>query len=1300
MKIASINTHGLAGQTANNRVKINGIFNFIIKSKFDIVCFQETHLVSETKALIIFKDFVSQGKFYFSNGPNGRSCGVAIWVANHSKCQVIDEMHDQEGRIISILAQIGNININVVNIYAPNNGRERVIFLRDMSNYLFTNVNGSLKGEPVILGDFNFVEDPDLDTDRKGAYARGEAIVGRKQMLDLKNEYGMCDIFRVLNPNIHKYTYFSQGYNSSSRIDIIYCSQFFKSLVTKCDVYRCPQSDHDYVYCQFHTDTALRGPGVWKLNNDILNDNKFKDIFTTFWTAWQQQKGRLGDIQTWWDLGKIKIKSLCREYCRNKRVKQDEHLVSMRQEYTELLDERDRSPDSGVPEERLEYLRTGIMDLESKQMEGTIIRSRIRYREEGEKCSKYFIDLEKRNAVNKTIDSLRSTEGELLIEPEAILKEQVRFYTELYTDEGVDATAQDILLNNLDKELPDSYINKCEGVLSLEEATKAIRALKNNKSPGHDGLSAEFYKTFWDILGPDFIAVSNAAFDKGILTVSQRRGMIVLMFKKGDKLNLKNWRPISLLNTDYKIITKCLANRLRQVLHTIINPDQTCSVPGRSIEQTTSFIRDLIEYVNQKNLPGAIICIDQMKAFDRVDWSFLLKTLHKFGFGPNFIQWVKLCYTDIFSAMHTNGFLSTFFKLERGTRQGCPLSALLYVLIAEVFSVNVRKEDKIRGITLPDGTVTKIDQYADDTTIQISDIDSIESVFSLIRVYELASGCRINMDKTEGLWLGSFKGRRDTPLDLRWTSDSVKILGFHLGNNDTSQLNWKPRVDKFKTILRSWNRRTLSYKGKIVILNSLASAGIWYYSNIVSIPDWAEKQINRESLEFLWNYKKHLVNKHVIKQRLDEGGLGLVDISLKIKAQRIKYISHLFTSRFSDKWQILADYFIGLYRGSCMGRIILKSYIFPRAANIINMPTIYKDCLRAWHSVGVINTKPPSTMAHVLDTPIFLNTGLTLGNKRPLFNADFITNGLRTVGDLINDADEFMEPASCLHRFSIESNAANILLLGRIIEYIPHQWKRALINDQQGYETADYLGVPDPDQKGGVLLVSKFNTRRLYLLMLKKTTRDATVASLRRWKAVFHNDNLTAKQMFSGTHSHNMCNLVSDLQWKSIHRVLTTNRFLNQCELIESAECSLCGNTDETILHTFTSCPNATVFWVKVRPIFNKLVHVGGNPLGTFNICFGFSHLHKRINEKSISLANYLLFTAKHCIWVARCLKKDGKNTDPFPIFRNKIKNRIMEEYVSYSEQGPGSLTIFDNRWCSNKAVCWLDGLNLIHFNM
>ena len=599
MRITTINTRGLADQLNHSRVKINGLCNFIMKSKFDLVCFQETHLNSDTEIQTVFKDLSTEGNLYYTNSPNGRSCGVAIWIANYSNCRVVDEMHDIEGRVISILVQVDDIMFNVINVYAPNKSRERQVFLGDIPNYMFKNIDDSLKGELVILGDFYFVEDPDIDiTDSAW---RGN-IAGNQQILNLKKNYGICDIFRTLNPNIRKYTHFSQRYNSSSRIDRIYVTQLFKSLVTKCDIYRCPQSDHDYVYCNFHTDTAKRGPGVWKLNNTILKHSLFKDKFKAFWSDWQQQRARFDNIQTWWDLGKIKIKSLCRDYCQEKKANQDKLLISLREEYSELMDKRDMSPDSEAPDERLEYLRTEISDLEAKTMEGAIIRSRIQYREEGEKCSKFFVDLEKRKAISKTIDSLRSAKGEILTDPEAILSEQVKLYTELYREEGIDEAAQDIVLDNLDNKLSTDDINKCDGLLSFEEVTKAIKVFTNNKSPGHDGLTAEFYKTFWDTVGDDFIAVSNDAFEKGLLTVSQRRGMIVLLFKKGDNLNLKNWRPISLLNIDYKIITKCLANRLRKVVHVIINPEQTCSVPGRSIEQTTSVVRDLIHYVNQKNL--------------------------------------------------------------------------------------------------------------------------------------------------------------------------------------------------------------------------------------------------------------------------------------------------------------------------------------------------------------------------------------------------------------------------------------------------------------------------------------------------------------------------------------------------------------------------------------------------------------------------------------------------------------------------------------------------------------------------
>ena len=127
-------------------------------------------------------------------------------------------------------------------------------------------------------------------------------------------------------------------------------------------------------------------------------------------------------------------------------------------------------------------------------------------------------------------------------------------------------------------------------------------------------------------------------------------------------LFLRTWRPISLLNIDYKIMTKVLSNRLRTVLPFIINTDQTGAVPGRSIAQSISLTRDIIDYCNHKDIGGAILSLDQAKAFDKISWSFMYKALEKFGFGPNFIAWIKLCYTDISSAVKVNGYLSEYLN--------------------------------------------------------------------------------------------------------------------------------------------------------------------------------------------------------------------------------------------------------------------------------------------------------------------------------------------------------------------------------------------------------------------------------------------------------------------------------------------------------------------------------------------------------------------------------------------------------------------------------------------------------------
>ena len=174
------------------------------------------------------------------------------------------------------------------------------------------------------------------------------------------------------------------------------------------------------------------------------------------------------------------------------------------------------------------------------------------------------------------------------------------------------------------------------------------------------------------------VEVLNFCFCKGLLTESMRLAIASLIYKKNDVELIKNWRPISLLNVDCKIGSKVFATRLRRILPHILSSDQTCSVPGRSIFENLMLIRDTFDYCEMKNLPLALVKIDQEKAFDRVNWLFLEKVLEKMNFGPRFIHCIKTMYTEVSCKISNNGHLSRSITLQRGVRQGCPLSPLLY----------------------------------------------------------------------------------------------------------------------------------------------------------------------------------------------------------------------------------------------------------------------------------------------------------------------------------------------------------------------------------------------------------------------------------------------------------------------------------------------------------------------------------------------------------------------------------------------------------------------------------------------
>jgi len=255
-------------------------------------------------------------------------------------------------------------------------------------------------------------------------------------------------------------------------------------------------------------------------------------------------------------------------------------------------------------------------------------------------------------------------------------------------------------------------------LFTKDELFSALKGLQTGKLPASDSLPTEFYLAFWDELGAFLVLVLKERYHLSVLSDSQREGLLHLLYKD-DKRLPKNWRPICLLNTDYKLASKVITKCLKLVMSSIVHQDQTCGVVGRSIFSSLHLIRDTVDVIDKTDETGILVTLDQEKAFDHIDHEFLMRTLAKFGFGPSFCRWV-------FLSSITMSFLTSFVMvlfllqvfLQRGVRQGCPLSPLLYGLVSEVSSTHIRKCKEIEGFQLrgAGGLQFKISQYADDAT--------------------------------------------------------------------------------------------------------------------------------------------------------------------------------------------------------------------------------------------------------------------------------------------------------------------------------------------------------------------------------------------------------------------------------------------------------------------------------------------------------------------------------------------------------------------------------------------------------
>ena len=402
-----------------------------------------------------------------------------------------------------------------------------------------------------------------------------------------------------------------------------------------------------------------------------------------------------------------------------------------------------------------------------------------------------------------------------------ILQAEKEFYESLYKSRRDGMQRNETYFNYEELPIPRLF-EECkqfgEGFVTLEECSKVLNSFALNKPPGNDGLPVEFYRTFWDSVGKLLVECFHESFIKGEMSPSQRQAVMTLIEKKDqDRCDLKNWRPISLLNVDAKIASKVIAERLKRVLPDLIHMNQSGYIPGRNICDNIRSILDIMEYTKDKNEPGILFFIDFEKAFDSLEWDFLNKCLELFNFGPDFIKWVNIFYKNIQSCVINNGLCSHYFRIERGVRQGDPLSSYLFVTAVEILAISIRNRESIKGIKIS-GLEAKLFQFADDATAILSNLNSANAL-SLLEDFEKASGLKLNVKKTEAMWIGSLRSCEDQPFGVKWQT-CVKFLGIHI-TYDVKLLvekNFKQRLKKIRNTINLWKVRGLSIHGKVTII--------------------------------------------------------------------------------------------------------------------------------------------------------------------------------------------------------------------------------------------------------------------------------------------------------------------------------------------------------------------------------------------------------------------------------------------------------------------------------------------------
>lgn len=918
---------------------------------------------------------------------------------------------------------------NLIGVYCPNEPKEKAIFITHLKQMLLKEDDME---NLIMLGDFNAVENA---IDRYPPHKEKGAV--RDALKNLVNTLELEDGWRTQNPDTLAFTH--QATNQSlSRIDRIYATRDIIMNSYEWDIINAAKiSDHSIATVELaRTNMPEHGKGLWRLPSDLLKDKIFnKKASEILMKAqkricnYEQQVGRedreLKTLRQKCNPQKVllqaknDIKSAAEKRSRQMNKERNQKKNKLKTMIKNNLKQMQTETNNPTLRDNMLILRNELEDDDKQRLRLIQQAAKARFVKEGEKCTKYWFALGKSKKSRDSIKCLVNENLQPTTKTEEMCDIAAKYHAALqqapeHTTEKIKATKR-LLKPVKAMELSPEHKETLATYIKYEEVRQTIKKLPNGKAPGIDGLTYEFWKSFPEPREEDIsrlpsvsgilTAVFNDIEEYGLENEEFNAGVMSLMYKKKDNRKIENYRPLTLLNTDYKIMTRCIATKLGKVCPDIINEDQAGFIPGRGLYDHTRLSRTIIDYCEVERIEGCIISLDQEKAYDKIDHKYLYKVLKAFGMPTAFIKTIKELYKNAKTTILINGTKAQPFDVNRGVRQGDPMSCLLYNLAIEPLAIALRNSE-LKGIPLPGNELVRIivKLFADDTLIYMSKNDSLKLIRKIIKLFCTASTAVFNLEKTEYLPIGPerFRARvirkrqigkksNKIPEGLKIVKDKepMRTLGAWIGNGVEIQDKWNDIIKTQMKIIKVWRAMHPTFRGKELLAKALITSRAWFLATVNGMPKGIMTEMHQLIRNFLWDNRRngYIPWKQAIAPR-SEGGLNMPDIKSRLDAIELIWVKKWLAPE--DKrpaWAYYTDAIIMKYltREPKVEMKAKRSWIF-----------------QSWHESKSKDSKIPQYIRRLLQVarkynvaPHALKVSHEVKSNMPMWHHFAITNNFR-----------------------------------------------------------------------------------------------------------------------------------------------------------------------------------------------------------------------------------------------------------------------------------------------------------------